>query len=190
MIQTGVYQRIDSNTPQSTPDKDLVENAKHGGTECFERLVQRYYENIFRYVVNRVGDRQEAEDITQNTFFNVFKGLESFNSKYSFKTWLFSIAHNCMVSYLRRKKPTEQLYENACARPSHEKQMDDADQLQMVWEAARKLPPDQFTALWLRYNEAMDNRSIAYAMGKSSVNVRVLLHRARNSLADILKTEQ
>ena len=95
-----------------------------------------------------------------------------------------------MVSYLRQKKPTSQLIENACSCPSHEKKVDDADHARLVWEAARKLSTDQFTVLWLHYKEEMDNRSIAHTMGKSSVNVRVLLHRARNSLACILENEQ
>ncbi len=172
------------------PDKELVEKARCGSVACFEELVQRYYEDVFRFIVSRVGNRQDAEDITQTAFLNVYKGIESFDTRYSFKPWLFSIAHNSMVSYLRRKKPNEEFYDSCCPRPSHEKKVDDADHAELVWRAARKLAPDQYSVLWMRYNEEMDNRTIARAMNKSYANVRVLVHRARNNLSRILNEEK
>ncbi len=177
--------RIENRAVQNTADETLVEQAKLGCKESFERLVRRYYQNVLGFIAGKLRDSGEAEDVVQDTFLNVYKNIDSFDSNYKFKTWLFCIAHNCMVSHLRKKKPMPmELPDSACCQVSHEQAAEDAEQAQLLWAAAADLVPEQFTAVWLRYNQQMNIKEIARAMGRTSVNVRVLLHRARNILGE------
>lgn len=173
---------------QVISDEQLAKEAGQGRGECFQELVRRHYRAMLFFVTGKLRDLNDAEDIVQEAFLNAYEGIGSFDSKYKFKTWLFTIVHNCMVSHLRKKRRTKALdpAEIPCPRQSHEKAVEDEDHVRLVWDAARDLPTDQFTALWLKYQEQMDTKTIASVMNKSSVSIRVTLHRARRKIADML----
>jgi len=168
-------------------DEHLVKLAMQGSQDCFAQIVLRYSGNLLRFVAAGVSSVQDAEDIVQETFLNVYKNLHQFDLRCSFKSWLFAIANNCKISYLRKQRPrplpTDFVMEAVSTPDDIVAQQQEVDS---IWEQAARLSECQYTALWLRYKEQMDVNQIARVMQKSRVHVRVLLHRARTRLAEDL----
>lgn len=168
-------------------DEQLLEQARQGESDCFELLVKRYRNNLLRFIAARVPTVQDAEDIVQETFLKAYNNMHRFDSRYAFKTWLFTIACNCSSSYMRKKKPLPaELPETETIELSPAERALDAEQSDHLWKTAATLSADQYTALWLRYKEQMSTKSVARAMNISAVHARVLLHRARSALSKTL----
>ncbi len=85
-------------------DKQLVINYLKGDEESLETLIKRYLKPIYSFVYRYAGDEQEAEDITQDVFLKVWRNLKKFDQKKKFKTWIFSIAKNASVDFLRKSR--------------------------------------------------------------------------------------
>jgi len=85
-------------------DKELIANYLNGQDEILPYLINRHLKSVYRFVFGLVQDESVAEDLTQDVFIKVWRKLKSFNSKYSFKTWLFTIARNTTTDYLRKRK--------------------------------------------------------------------------------------
>jgi len=87
-------------------DSELVIAYKDDGQEvAMTTLVNRYVSIVYNLIVRLVGDRREAEDLTQETFMKMWKALSRFDTDKTFKTWIFVIARNTAIDYLRKKKP-------------------------------------------------------------------------------------
>ena len=89
-------------------DYDLVARAVAGREEGFEELVRRYQRPIAAYVYRMVGDYEAALDLTQEVFIKVYSSLARYRSEFKFSTWIYKIAHNASVDYLRRNWTREQ----------------------------------------------------------------------------------
>ena len=86
-------------------EETLVKRAKQKDEEAFALLYEAYFDKIYRYVTLKVGNKMEAEDITQQVFLKAIKSIASFKWKgYPFSAWLFRIAHNQVVDYFRKNK--------------------------------------------------------------------------------------
>ena len=167
-------------------DVELVSGTLHGKPVCFEHLVTRYSARLFRFVYVRLRSQPDAEDICQETFLKAFRSLHTFDVRNSFKTWLFSIAFHETVSFLRKKKvPTRSTLPEIPSQADKEEAS--AEQLEVIWEAARCLAPDQYSLLWLKYKEDLPIHELAAITGKNRMHICVLLHRARRKLADMLR---
>lgn len=167
-------------------DEEWIRQTLQGRTACFEHIVDRYSVRLIRFIYGRVQCMQDAEDICQETFLKAYRSLHTYDLRSSFKTWLFSIAYHEAVSFLRKKKiPTcPRLQEIADPESTENTALLSGDE---IWSAARCLPPDQYTLLWLKYKENLSIQQIAEISGKSRLYARVILHRARKKLADILR---
>src|SRR5215813_3552954 len=89
-------------------DRDLVASAVTGLEGGFEELVRRYQRPISAYVYRMVGDYEAALDLTQEIFIKVYNSLARYRAEFKFSTWIYKIAHNCAVDYLRRVNVREQ----------------------------------------------------------------------------------
>jgi len=161
-------------------DKELARAAACGDRVVFDEIVRRYCRPLTIFAAAKTGTVQDAEDIVQETFLRAFKNINSFNSVYSLKSWLFTIAYRLIVSNYRKRKPQRLSAEAADQLIAVEP---DSQQSQWVWQTARELGTDAFTALWLRYKQEMNTSEIAAVMKKTKIMVRVLLHRSRKQLA-------
>ena len=89
---------------QVQDEQSLVQRAQQMDQEALTRLYEEYFDKIYRYVVIKIGNKTEAEDLTQQVFLNMLRSISSFKWKGKpFSAWLFRIAHNLMVDYLRKK---------------------------------------------------------------------------------------
>lgn len=163
--------------------EELASHAEAGSSDCYEEIVRRYSKPLMEFLNQRVRNRQDAEDLVQETFIRAHDKLHQFNAHYSFKTWLFTIAARLTHSYHRKHIDVpvdviELIDENNPATVLV-RQEDEEN----IWDKTRKhLPPNQATALWLRYGEGLTVKEIAKQMGKTQVHVKVLLHRGRTAL--------
>src|SRR5438876_7962932 len=104
----------------SAADRDLVTSASRGLEGGFEELVRRYQRPISGYVYRMVGDYEAALDLTQEIFIKVYGSLARYRSEFKFSTWIYKIAHNCAVDYLRRNNGREQSLVSGAAGDEYE----------------------------------------------------------------------
>ncbi len=86
-------------------DHDLIGRARRGDIEAFNLLVSRWEKRVFNYLLRLVGDREDAFDLSQETFLKAYQNLGRLEDEARFSTWLFRIAHNEAFSLLRRRRP-------------------------------------------------------------------------------------
>lgn len=94
-------------TTLSPPDDELVALARGGRYEAFEELVRRYQRRIYSLVYNMTGHREDAEDLLQEIFIKAYRSLDRFKGDSSFFTWLYRIAVNHTINFLKKRKRTE-----------------------------------------------------------------------------------
>jgi RNA polymerase sigma-70 factor (ECF subfamily) len=160
--------------------------------EATRLLYERHQCKILSFCQHQLGNREEAEDATQITFMNAFRGLRRGTSPEFETAWLYKIAHNlCLTkqrnSYRRRlvEAPSDfELIEEFV--PAHEAE---SDELFGLAGALRVLPEQPRRALLLREWQGLSYREIADEMRLSQAAVETLLFRARRSLADALTAE-
>jgi len=92
---------------QNLTDEQIVKIIQKGNVEAFEILVNRLQEKLLRYIKRLVFDNNDAEDILQNVFIKAYQNIMGFNFDYKFSSWIYRIAHNESVNYLRllNKRP-------------------------------------------------------------------------------------
>ncbi|MBN2374833.1 MAG: sigma-70 family RNA polymerase sigma factor [Sedimentisphaerales bacterium] len=161
-------------------DKELARTAACGDRVVFDEIVRRYCQPLTVFAAAKTDTVQDAEDIVQETFLRALQNINSFNSLYSLKSWLFTIAYRLIVSNYRKRKPQRLSAETAAQLATDES---GTQQSQWIWQTARELGTEAFTALWLRYKQEMNTSEIAAVMKKTKIMVRVLLHRSRKQLA-------
>jgi RNA polymerase sigma-70 factor (ECF subfamily) len=84
------------------PEPETIRQAQRGDHAAFEELVRLYLPDVYRLARHIARNEQMAEDITQDTFLNAYRGIRRFGWRSKFSTWLFRIAHNCAVDAVRR----------------------------------------------------------------------------------------
>ena len=163
----------------------LVDRAVAGDADAFARLYDLHVTNVYQYVYFRVGNRPDAEDITQQVFLNAWRSIRAYHrSDIPFGHWLIRIAHNQAVSALRRRRPTTTLdYEPAGPASEHVDtlvaQRAAADE---VRQALTGLDDTQQQAVTLRFVADLSYAEIGRVLGKSEGNMRVVVHRALQRL--------
>ncbi len=93
---------------KSLTDGELIEKAISGRELGFEELVNRYQRQITSYVFRMLNNYDAALDVTQEVFIKVYNSLEKYSSDYKFSTWLYRIAHNAAIDYMRRNSVPQQ----------------------------------------------------------------------------------
>lgn len=166
--------------------EELAATAAAGSSACFDALVERFGPRLLRYLRQKVRDAHTAEDLLQETFLKAYRNLGRYDPGRPFAAWLFTIATRQAASFGRARPadcPAERIEPTDAGAESPLEAVARREQQENLWaRASRELSADQFNALWLRYAEDMPVRQIAGVMGKSTVHVKVMLHRARRSL--------
>ncbi len=162
---------------------NLVRQAKQGDQKAFARLYEDCFDRIYRYVVLRIGDRTEAEDLTQQVFLNAYQSLPSFKWKgIPFAAWLFRIAHNQVVDHLRKKTRYAIIPVDVpeCSSENDDPQLMAEFSLSMeqVASATRQLTESQREVISLRFAGGLSILEVAKIMGKSQGAIKALQHSA------------
>lgn len=167
--------------------EELARQAQNGSLVAFAQLVGLFEGRLFNFILRRIGNWSDAEELTQETFVRAWERIDRYDSRWRFSTWLFTIGSRLAVSHHRSHRrvfTTDRLECRDSEEPSPIERAEQRESRAPTWElAARILTESQHTALWLRYAEGLSMKEIAYVMGKSQVSVRVTLFRARDQLA-------
>ncbi len=180
-------------------DDSLVEQAQKKDYQAFEELVKRYEGKIYGHTLRLLGNREDAQDVLQETFLNVFKGLENFRGDSSFSTWIYRIATNNALMRLRKLShaerelndelpPPESMKRQALA--SHILDPKDAflekEMLRELDKAVERLPEKYRSIFLLRDVEELSTDRTANVLGISEAAVKSRLHRARLFIREAL----
>ena len=175
-----------------TRDGYIVHQCLSGNTEAFALLVDKYKERIFALVYAKVGQFQDAEDLTQDIFLNAYKKLSTLRRWDNFYPWLYSIAVNrCKNFYRAQKDQVETM--NLLARNLNHQAAVDADseavRVEQLHEALASLPEMHRQVLMLRYMAGMKSKEIAQTLRVSPNTIDQRLVRARAKLKTVLSEE-
>ena len=171
-------------------EKELVAKAKAGDRKAFDELTRMYKDKMFALTYRMTGNREAALDLLQETFLSAFKSIRNFRGEAGFSSWLYRIASNKTINFLRRKKllAFTSLGENPSMEPSYI--MDDTVQNkelhQVMARAVDSLPPKQKLVFNLRFYEQLQFAEIASIMKRSESTVKTSYQKAIEKLRDKL----
>jgi RNA polymerase sigma-70 factor (ECF subfamily) len=189
---------LDVAMPLQQTDQELVAAVKEGDDDALHTLVQRHLPSVYTFVSRYMGNAEEAQDATQETFLKAWRKIGRFDSSKSFRTWLFAIAKNTATDLMRKRKSvafsrfdtdednnvlTDTL---ADPEPLPEELFIQSSDAHEVREALAKLKPRDRGILSMRYEEDLSFEEIARIMKMSPNTVRSLHRRALITLRKML----
>jgi RNA polymerase sigma-70 factor (ECF subfamily) len=176
-------------------EQSLILRAQQRDQVALTQLYEENFDRIYRYIVLKIGDRTEAEDMTQQVFLNALQSISSFKWKgMPFTSWLYRIAHNQVVDYLRKKTkqatvPLDESLPFPSADGDPKYTVERKVELETIVMAARKLTRAQQEVISLRFAGELSIAEVAGMMGKSEGAIKALQHSAILALRKILVTE-
>jgi RNA polymerase sigma-70 factor (ECF subfamily) len=170
-------------------DTYYIERVQAGETECFAFLLKRYSRPVYSLIVKMVGNREDAEELTQDVFLKAYRSLSSFQGNSRFSTWLYRIACNTAVSATRKARHEWPAIEESLIGNVAEEDVSEAlaqaskeEQLTRLEAALAQLPPDERALILLFYMQAKTVEEIAAVTGLTASNVKTRLHRIRKKM--------
>ncbi|PVX50919.1 RNA polymerase sigma-70 factor (ECF subfamily) [Balneicella halophila] len=182
-------------------DKELVKQALEGSEIAYEKLMERYYDSIYVMVLQLVKNMTDAQEIAQDTFTKAFSKLLQYNEQYAFSSWLFGIASNASIDFLRKKKYIEISFDdedkdlkNAEASesptPNPEEHLIQKQSLKALRAKIEDLKEHYRKLLELRYFEEYTYEEISEELSLPMGTVKTQLHRAKNQLMKSIKEQR
>jgi RNA polymerase sigma-70 factor (ECF subfamily) len=179
-------------------DEQLIAEYLKGDEHALRSLIERYLRPIYNFVYRYTGEQSHAEEITQDVFVNVWRNINRFDPDKKFKTWLFAIAKNTSLNWIKKKRPInfsrfeneegDNVFLESTADPSPlpSELFERADLSRKLSEAMGRLSPNYKAVLILHYNEHMTFQEIAESIGESINTVKSRHRRALTQLKEFL----
>ena len=178
---------------------DYIDNAKNGDQVAFTFLLDRYWNEVYGFMLKRTENETDSEDITIETFSKAFDKIATYNPEYQFNTWLIAIAKNVHIDMLRKKKSSlfveisdnddRQAHNIADSSPSAEDELITEQNLSQLLRYIKELKPHYQEVIQLRYFQEMSYQEIAEQLGEPLSNVKIKLLRAKKLLAEIIENK-
>ena len=175
--------------------EELVERAKAGDVEAFEVLTSEHQKYIYNVILRIIFDREEALDLTQETLLKAYLNIKKFKENSSFRTWLYRIAVNSAIDYLRKRnversnfRKIEEFENEVKDFETPEEVVDKKLTAEIVMKEINKLPIDYKVVLILRDIEGLNYEEISKIMNLNLGTVKSRLWRARNLLKERIKS--
>jgi RNA polymerase sigma-70 factor (ECF subfamily) len=170
-------------------DCAAVEQARRGDERAWRHLYETHSDLIFRLVLRKVGDREAALDIVQETYVKASRALDGYRGDASFRSWLASIAMNEARTWIRRKSrkrevSIDSIAEPVAGGPPPDAAVAQADLAERALEFIQTLPGQQRDAVLLRTTEGLPYREIAESLETSEGSVRVSYHHGMAKLRE------
>lgn len=175
---------------EAITDDNAVRLAISGDTEAFSYIYEKNVTRIYNYIFYRIGSEADAEDLTARVFHRAFGHIENYQEKgVPFTAWLYRIAHNLTANWYRdtqRRKeiPLEDRVDFPHQVELPERQMEHAQEKELLMKAIRRLPPERQQLILLKYLEDLTNGEIAVIMGRTEGAIKSLYHRSLISLRE------
>jgi RNA polymerase sigma-70 factor, ECF subfamily len=167
---------------------EILAGCRRGDRRASEELVRATYRRVYSLAVRLVGDRHDAEDVAQEAYLRMFRGLNGFREEARFETWMYRIVANAAMSMLKRRgRFGEILDEEDLDVPLPDMAADRAAHRDELERALASLSTGQRTVLWLKDVYGLSCREIGDELGIEEGAVKVRLHRARKRLRERLE---
>lgn len=185
-------------TPNAKNDYMLVQKAREGSQKAYADLMQRYKDSIYFMSLKMVNNKEDAMDITVETFAKAFEKLDKYQPEYAFSTWLFRVATNNCIDFLRKKKLNTVSINNMMDEEDDRPLQIKADVLNPEETSIKKqqstelklliesLPPRYRNLLTLRYFDELSYEEIAQQLDLPLGTVKAQLFRAKYLLGNII----
>ena len=177
-------------------DNSLIAGYLQGDEKALGVLVAKYFRRLYSFLYILVNDQREAEDLTQETFIRVWRRLKKFDQEKNFRSWLYAIAKNCAIDYLRKKQPLlfseieqagpdllDSLADNS---PLPNEKIDQLISQANLNKSLHKLPLGQRSVISLYYQGELNFREISDILGESINTVKSRHRRALTALKQSL----
>lgn len=175
-------------------DQHYINLILSGDTNAFAVLVDRYKQLVFTLAFKMVKNREEAEEIAQDTFIKVYKYLPKFKGESKFSTWIYKVTYNSCLDRLKAYKREQPIVAIDSYTENQIKSLDNTldaienkERQQMIQDCLNLLPSEDSFLLTLFYFEEQSLEEISKVMNISPNNAKVKLFRSRKKLASILK---
>ena len=186
---------------KQTPNEELVARVVEGDEYAFQILVNRHQASVLNLIYRFIGDRSKSEDLAQETFFQVWRAVKSYQRKSKFTTWLYRICVNLCINEIKsaRRKKWLQFFQNApeSKHPENETLFDGSpnpedlllarERNRQITNALQALPENQRIAVILKRYDDLSYEEISRIIGCSVSAVESLLVRAKRTLQKKLK---
>ena len=190
-------------TEKAKRDYVLLRKAlDHNDQQAYAELMSLYRDSIYYMLIRMVKNKDDAEDLTLMTFGKAFRYLDKYTPKYAFSTWLYRIALNNSIDFLRMKNNMPQYFEEDLYTSSTtsiidqsednlqrtpEDEIIDKQRLQMLRAAVSELPEKYRKVIELRYYEDLAYEDIAERLGLTLSNVKIQIMRAKQMLTQLMQ---
>lgn len=172
-----------TNPQESTKANESTQPAEREALPSFDLLVQQHQAKLYNFIYRYTKNREDTQDLVQDTFVKAFRFFHRYDSRYAFSTWLYTIARRTVYNHYRRTKYTETIdFEIADEGTRPDDEAERSDTSESVWSLVKGLKADYREALALKYVDDLSVKEIAQIMDKSQTNVKILLFRGRNQL--------
>lgn len=170
-------------------DAELARRCLAGDEAAYEAVLALYRDRVFALLLRLARDPRDAEDLAQEAFLKAFRALDSYDPSRPLLSWLFKIAHNTALDFLRARgedpaalDDPESAVDPASPEPAVEVRLLAAERAQRLERLIESLPPLYREVLQLRHGEDMDYRAIGEVLGLPEGTVKIRLFRARELL--------
>lgn len=173
-------------------DKDLVAQCLNGNKQAFEQLAEKYARRMYAVAYRFMCNQEDARDVVQESFLSAYNGLDRYDPKHKFVTWLLAITTKQSLYRLRQRKrlrrhnmPLKEDRVGTTVTPDRE--LEQRAQRQQIEDTLESLPEKYKAILILRHFENMSYEDIAEAMGLPLGTVKTNIYRARRAFTEQLK---
>lgn len=176
---------------------EAIKKAKENNQKAFNFLLDTFWDDVYGFQLKRIGNENDAEDITIQTFSRAFDKIDTYNPEYKFKTWLITISKNLHIDFLRKQKKNidegpidnneRQVLEILDTEPSPEDKIITEQNLAKLLRDIKKLKPHYQEVINLRFFQELSYKEISEELNEPINNVKVKLLRAKKLLAEIIQ---
>ena len=175
-------------------DQHYIQLVINGDTNAFSILVDRYKDLVFTLCLRMLKNREEAEEVSQDTFIKIYKSLNKFKGNSKFSTWIYKVCYNACLDRLKKNKkhfndvPINEFTEREIKTIDNAlSNMEQQEYDKSIQDCIALLPEDDAFLLTLYYFEELSLDEISNAVGLTANNVKVKIFRSRKKLAQILR---
>ena len=173
-------------------DQEIIDSVRKGNSSDYSIIVNRYKNKAFSMLKRMLKNEFDAEEILQDCFLKAYNSLHNFKGESKFSTWFYRIVYNSALTKLSSKKRKTELEMTSVEDHFNLESIYNADEFEkkdiseLVRETVSKLPERYSVILTMFYLNEMSIEEISEVMELSVSNVKVMLHRSRNSLRDLI----
>lgn len=176
--------------------EEAIAKAKENNQIAFNFLLDRFWNDVYSFQLKRTANENDAEDITIQAFSKAFDKIDTFNKKYTFKTWLITISKNIHIDLVRKQKnkpstlskdDDEKAYQVLDESPTPEDKLITEQNLAKLLRDIKKLKPHYQEVINLRYFQELSYKEISEQLKEPMNNVKVKLLRAKKLLSEIIQ---